>query len=1300
MNFPRRCRHGFACHLSGVTRLAAAVAAVLLSTIPAAAQSSVASLALTPSTITGGSGNASTGTVTLSAPAPAGGALVTLGSSNIALAATMPNVRVPEGETTATFEVGTNPWYRRYSNLSFSVTISATLGTTRTAVLTVTAQPRPADFNSGSTAGANTQWEGLMCGGVAPIGGEPGILFSCSPPDASSFGSCTFRQECTIGCRRVPPSGSMFNDFCATSGPNPVAISRNHIVSGDRVPATIVFSGDPSEQGPDLEVGSPSSRNIGFNASHFPHSNGGIVFPSGATSVPFEVATSYVPNIQFVAVEAFWFNESIPPLLITNARAGQTWMAMVPPDPAPAVPLPTLGDWFISGLSPIVGGEQTFGSVHLSGLSRAGGPTLTLTSSHPAIVPSKTIETPADDRVLGFQAFFETNPVSTDTDVTVTMSDGRYSFSDVLTVRAAPPPPLLQSLSVNPASVVGGTSATGTITLSAPQSGPTVVQVSIIDGAPASLPADHPPCPPSSRCYNVTIPAGATTASFAIGTSPVTFQFNLNIYARIGTGPELQALLLITPGGATAAKALSTNPVDMVGGASATGTVTLTAAAPSGGAVVTLSKAFSNGGPGTVPVTTPASVTVPAGQTTASFPISSSTVTATTNVRISATYGGATVNADITLYTRLGQLLFNGTVPGGTPAIGTVTLNGPAPSGGAVVALSSGNTSLVTVPASVTVPAGQTSVDFTSNTSPVTQFTFVEVRASHDGVTVTGGLFLSVSQAVASVTLNPNTVVGPASSTATVTLENTASGNAFVTLASSNTVLATVPSSVLVPGGQKTATFTVNAGSVVTTTTVQISATHEGVTRSGTLTITPPGGGGGGGALGFSSPALTAPDSGGDANGFESGAVNALADDAAFATDTNSGTGTSTSCTNTGKDRHRFWNFGFSIPGGSTIAGLEVRLDARADSTSGTPRMCVQLSSDGGTTWTAAKTTPTLGTALVSFTLGGTADTWGRTWTSANLADANFRLRVINVASSTSRDFFLDWVAVRPHLTAADPTALSAVSVNPTSVTGGNSSTGTVTLTAAAPSGGALVSLTSSDTPVAGVPPSVSVAAGATSATFTVTTSPVAANTAVTLTGTYAGMSRTATLTVTPMPPAASLQAVSVTPASVTGGNSSTGTVTLTSAAPSGGAFVGLSSSNTAAATVPAGVTVAAGATSAIFTVPTSTVITISSSTITAAYNGVTLTATLTVNPPSQGATLTVTATGRSGERVTSSPAGINVNVGTTGSASFATGTSITLSVTNGRDAIWSGACSSNGNKTRTCTFTLNGNASVTANVQ
>jgi FG-GAP-like repeat len=186
-----------------------------------------------------------------------------------------------------------------------------------------------------------------------------------------------------------------------------------------------------------------------------------------------------------------------------------------------------------------------------------------------------------------------------------------------------------------------------------------------------------------------------------------------------------------------------------------------------------------------------------------------------------------------------------------------------------------------------------------------------------------------------------------------------------------------------------------------------------------------------------------------------------------------------------------------------------------------------------------------------------------------------------------------------------------------------------------------------------------------------------------------------------PPPPApAALSALSVSPASVTGGTAAQGTVTLTAAAPVGGFPVTLSSSNPATASVPASVSVAQGATSADFTVTTSAVTASTPVTITASAGSVTRTATLTVTPPGQNATLTVTATGRGGERVTSSPAGINVAVGSSGSAAFPVGTRVTLSATNQRDVIWSGACSSGGQKVKTCAFTLNGPASVTANVQ
>jgi hypothetical protein len=92
---------------------------------------------------------------------------------------------------------------------------------------------------------------------------------------------------------------------------------------------------------------------------------------------------------------------------------------------------------------------------------------------------------------------------------------------------------------------------------------------------------------------------------------------------------------------------------------------------------------------------------------------------------------------------------------------------------------------------------------------------------------------------------------------------------------------------------------------------------------------------------------------------------------------------------------------------------------------------------------------------------------------------------------------------------------LSSVGLNPTSVTGGSSSTGTVTLDGPAPSYGAIVNLSSSAS-AAMVPPSVTVASGATSATFTVSTSAVTASTPVTVTATYGGAMKTASLTVNP----------------------------------------------------------------------------------------------------------------------------------------------------------------------------------------
>ena len=309
-----------------------------------------------------------------------------------------------------------------------------------------------------------------------------------------------------------------------------------------------------------------------------------------------------------------------------------------------------------------------------------------------------------------------------------------------------------------------------------------------------------------------------------------------------------------------------------------------------------------------------------------------------------------------------------------------------------------------------------------------------------------------------------------------------------------------------------------------------------------------------------------------------------------------------------------------------------------------------------------------------------------------------WRVRGVNTAGTPGT--FSATRSVRPQ-PAPEPTALTNLDVNPATVAGGSASSGTVIVSVSAPDT-TVVSLSSSNPAIASVPATVTVPTGGFTGTFPIATSPVASTTGVVITATLNGSSRSATLTVTngDGPASASLQNLVVSPTSTTGGSGAQGALILSGAAPATGAAVSLSSSNPAVASVPTSATVSGGGSSTVFDISTSAVSSSTPVTITATYGGVTRTAVLTVTPsapPPQTATITLTATGRSGERVTSNPAGISVPTGSTGSATFAIGTSVSLTASDGRSTVWSGACSSGGNKVRTCTFTVSGPGSVTA---
>jgi len=280
--------------------------------------------------------------------------------------------------------------------------------------------------------------------------------------------------------------------------------------------------------------------------------------------------------------------------------------------------------------------------------------------------------------------------------------------------------------------------------------------------------------------------------------------------------------------------AVSFNPASVTGGTSSTGTVSLNGPAPAGGAVVTLSSSNTSA------AIVPASVTVAANATSASFTVSTSAVANTTAVTISATYNGSGASATLTVTAPvLSSLsLSPASVTGGTLSTGTVTLSSAAPTGGALVTLTSSNTSVVTVPGSVTIAAGATAATLTVASFAVSSQATVTISGIFNGTTQTGTLAVNAPVPV-SLKLNPSSVTGGNASTAIVTLNGPApAGGAMVKLASGNTAIATVPSTVTVVAGATTAILTVSTSSVGRTRTVSISATYNGIQKSTTLTIT------------------------------------------------------------------------------------------------------------------------------------------------------------------------------------------------------------------------------------------------------------------------------------------------------------------------------------------------------------------------------------------------------------------------------------------------------------------------------
>ena len=367
------------------------------------------------------------------------------------------------------------------------------------------------------------------------------------------------------------------------------------------------------------------------------------------------------------------------------------------------------------------------------------------------------------------------------------------------------------------------------------------------------------------------------------------------------------------------------------------------------------------------------------------------------------------------------------TVLGGNSVTGTVTLSGPAPTGGVLIDLSSSNTSAATVSGSVTVSAGETSATFTVVSLPVAATTSVTISATSGSSTKTAALTVQ-APALVSLKLSPAGLIGGNSSVATATLNGLApSSGVTITVSSNNPAIAAPAGNIVIAGGSSSGTTTITTQGVANSTAVKISATLGTVTKEATLTVKP---------VALLSVKLIPASLFGGATSTATVTLNGEAP-AAGALITLASSNTSiVSLPAT-----------VNVPGGATAAAVTVQTQPVSSTTAVT----------------------------ISAVYGGLTRT--------------------------------------ANLTVKAP-VLSAITLSPTSVTGGSPATATVKLNNPAPAGGAVVTLASSNTSAATVPSSVTVPAGATTATATVSTSTVTVRTTVHISANYAGLTKTATLTV------------------------------------------------------------------------------------------------------------------------------------------------------------------------------------------
>lgn len=1000
----------------------------------------IQAIAINPGSIAGT--ETATGTVTLTAPASPGGAIIRLSSTNETVARPVDGagnqifqITIPEGQTVGTFQVASSDVVN-----SFALTIDGELeGDIKHAPLTV----------------------------------------------APWLTNLTLTPNTVVGGNKVTGRVNLFRP--ATGGMTVSVSSTN---------ALLAYMVDAN----------------GAKINSF-------VVPAGLSTAAFDLQTRGVDATTLVTVNA---KISTPNLQVTRSQTLQILRASLRN--------------LVFAPARVNGGESSVGTVNLDGevgptpmqvnlaLGTTGTPPVNVTLPNPAYI---FIRKNANNPELGKSGTFN---------VTASIPTGN-AFRNVIASRTSPVQQVqgalfvdsvnLLRINLNTTSVIGGGTVTGNVELTSPAAA-SGVNLTLTTSDPTFAPIQGGAN--GGETLNMVVPAGASrTGDFNVLTKMTTATRNATLTASKTGYTSRTATITIR----ALSFSLSVVPGILVGGSqNATGSITLTDLAPTGGARITLTNSDSTA------LTIPGVVTVPEGQSTASFNVTSKSVTTPRVVTITAslpTLPSPTVQSATVTVNPLGvNLSITPTsVIGGNNATGSIVLTAPAGPGGLALAVRSTTLNAI-VPQTVTIPTGGSNATFNIGTKVVTNDITATITAK-TATGMSGTATLTIRALAPTLTINPTSVVGGAQNAiGTVTLNGTVPTITRVNLTSNQpagTVAQPEVAAINIPAGQTQGTFNVRTYLVASTRVATITAmllNSRG--NSATITVNPIG-------VGVSlSPA--------------------------------------------------------TVIGGLANSSATVTLAANAPAA-----VRVNLSSSNTS---AAR--PTTTSQVIA---AGTRSTTFAIQTFAVASDQNVTIRA---DLSTG-------VVGSAVLTVRAP-QLSNLTLNPTSVIGGNGSTGTVRINVAAATGGAVVAISSNNANVT-VPGTVTIPSGSTFANFPIQTRVVANDQTATITASRAGVTFTAQLEIL----APTLVSLKISPNVVKGGVSTTGTVTLDKPAPAGGLVIALSKSSTSTGspyvTIPATVTIPAGSRIGTFTITTQTVSRIVAADIIAEFapRGQTAVATVTLTP-------------------------------------------------------------------------------------